>query len=238
MSEAPRPHSLLALIIARPVTVSVGLILIILAGLMSVAGLPIQLTPDIAIPKVTVTTRWVGSSPAEVEAELLEDQEEALKSVVGLVHMESEAKPDQAEITLEFEVGTDLDVALVRVSNALTEVPAYPESADQPVVATASSTGPPLSIIVVRSPEGLPVNAYRTWLETDILPQIERIPGVASIRHIGGRDTEVHIEVDAAALASRGLRIAEVAGKLRAELVDVSVGTSTSASDACSCARR
>lgn len=231
-SPGPSPsfaasNSLLATIVSRPVTVTVGLILIILAGLMSVAGLPIQLTPDVTIPTVTVTTRWPGSSPAEVEAELLEDQEEALKSVVGLVRMESEAKPDQAQITLEFEVGTDLDVALVRVSNALTEVPAYPEAADQPVVATASSTGPPLSIIAIRSPEGESVAQYRTWVENDIMPRLERIPGVASIRHIGGRDTEVHIDLDASELAARKLRIASVIARVRAELVDVSAGDVT-----------
>jgi HAE1 family hydrophobic/amphiphilic exporter-1 len=222
-----RRQGLLATIIARPVTVTVGLILVILAGLMSVADLPIQLTPDVSIPTVTVTTDWRGSSPAEVEAEILEDQEEALKSVVGLVHMESEAKPDQAQITLEFEVGTELDVALVRVSNALTEVPAYPEAADQPVVATASSTGPPLSIIAIRSPDGQGVAQYRTWVENDILPRLERIPGVASIRHIGGRDTEVHIDFDAAELAARRIRIADVTARVRAELVDISAGDVT-----------
>ncbi len=222
-----RRRGLLATIIARPVTVTVGLILVILAGLMSVAGLPIQLTPDVTIPTVTVTTVWPGSSPAEVEAEILEDQEEALKSVVGLERMESEAKPDRAQITLEFEVGTDLDVALVRVSNALTEVPAYPEAADQPVVATASSTGPPLSIIAIRSPEGQPVAQYRTWIENDILPRLERIPGVASIHHIGGRDTEVHIDFDASELAARKIRIADVAARIRTELVDVSAGDVT-----------
>jgi hydrophobic/amphiphilic exporter-1 (mainly G- bacteria), HAE1 family len=229
-SSAPsfvRRQGLLATIIARPVTVTVGLILVILAGLMSVAGLPIQLTPDVTVPTITVTTRWVGSSPAEVEAEILEDQEEALKSVVGLVRMESEARPDQAQITLEFQVGTDLDVALVRVSNALTEVPSYPESADQPVVATASSTGPPLSIIAIRSPEGGSVAQYRTWVENDILPQIERIPGVASIRHIGGRDTEVHVDFDPAALAARRIPISAVVTRIRAELVDISGGDVT-----------
>ncbi|MCA9684246.1 MAG: efflux RND transporter permease subunit, partial [Myxococcales bacterium] len=218
---------LLTTIVSRPVTVTVGLILIILAGLMSVAGLPIQLTPDIMIPSVTVTTRWIGASPAEVEAEILEEQEEALKSVVGLVRMESEARPDQAEVTLEFEVGTDLDVALVRVNNALTEVPRYPEAADQPVVATARSTGPPLSIIAIRSPEGQPVSQYRTWVENRVLPRIERIPGVASIRHIGGRDTEVHVDFDVAELAARHLRIATVAERVRAELSDVSAGDVT-----------
>jgi HAE1 family hydrophobic/amphiphilic exporter-1 len=227
-ADGPRTNSLLVTLIARPVTVTVGLILVILAGLLSVAGLPIQLTPDVTIPTVTVTTRWPGSSPAEVEAELLEDQEEALKSVIGLVRMESEAKPDQAQITLEFEVGTDLDVALVRVSNALTEVPTYPEAADQPVVATADSTGPPLSIIAIRSlptaEGGESVAQYRTWVENDILPRLERIPGVASIRQIGGRDTEVHIDLDATELAARKIRIATVAARVRAELVDVSAG--------------
>ncbi|EDM76308.1 acriflavin resistance protein D [Plesiocystis pacifica SIR-1] len=218
------PSGLLATLIHRPVTVTVGLVLLILAGLLSVAGLPIQLTPDITVPTVTVNTRWPGSSPAEVEAELLEEQEEALKSVVGLVRMESTARPDQAEITLEFEVGTELELALVRVSNALTEVPAYPDAADQPVVTTSSSTGPPLSIIAIRSPEGEPVAAYRTWVEDEILPQIERIPGVASIRHIGGRDTEVHVDFDVAALAARRISVAEVAARVRAELTDVSAG--------------
>ncbi|KIG18916.1 RND multidrug efflux transporter [Enhygromyxa salina] len=232
-SAAPSANSLLATIIGRPVTVSVGLILVVLAGLLSIARLPIQLTPDVMIPSVTVTTSWPGSSPAEVEAELLEDQEEALKSVVGLTRMESEAKPDQAQITLEFEVGTDLDVALVRVSNALTEVASYPEAADQPVVATASSSGPPLSIIAIRAPPGetnkdkQAVAQYRTWVEDDILPRFERIPGVASIRHIGGRDTEVHIDLDAGELAARNIRISTVAERVRGELVDVSAGDVT-----------
>lgn len=220
-------RGLLAILIGRPVTVIVGIILVVLAGLMAILDLPIQLTPDVSTPTITVTTRWPGASPAEVEAEILEEQEEALKSVVGLEMMESEASPDEARITLEFEVGTDLDVALVRVSNALTEVPRYPEAADQPVVATANAGGPPLSIIAIRSPEGAPVEQYRTWVDNEIIPRIERIPGVASIRVRGGRDTEVHVDFDPAELAARGIRVAEVAAALRGELSDVSGGDVT-----------
>ncbi len=229
--EAPRPlerrQGLLATLIARPVTVVVGLILIVLTGLVAMLDLPIQLTPDVSTPTITVTTRWPGASPAEVEAEILEEQEEAIKSVVGLDLMESEASPDEARITLEFEVGTDLDVALVRVSNALTKVPRYPEAADQPVVATANAGGPPLSIIAIRSPEGRPVEQYRTWVDNEILPRIERIPGVASIRVRGGRDTEVHVDFDPAELAARKIPVANVVAAIRGELTDVSGGDVT-----------
>lgn len=226
MSDPDR-GGLLAILIGRPVTVIVGLILIVLTGLVAVLDLPIQLTPDVSTPTITVTTRWPGASPAEVESEILEEQEEALKSVVGLDLMESEASPDEARITLEFEIGTDLDVAMVRVSNALTKVPRYPETADQPVVATANAGGPPLSIIAIRSPEGRPVDQYRTWVDNQILPRIERIPGVASIRVRGGRDTEVHVDFDPAELAARSIRVAEVATAIRGELVDVSGGDVT-----------
>lgn len=220
-------RGLLATLIGRPVTVIVGIILVVLAGLLAIFDLPIQLTPDVSTPTITVSTRWPGASPAEVEAELLEEQEEALKSVVGLELMESEASPDEARVTLEFEVGTDLDVALVRVSNALTEVPSYPEAADQPVVATANAGGPPLSIIAIRSPAGTPVEQYRTWVDNEIIPRIERIPGVASIRVRGGRDTEVHVDFDPAELAARNIRVAQVAAAIRGELTDVSGGDVT-----------
>jgi HAE1 family hydrophobic/amphiphilic exporter-1 len=224
---APPAGGLLAILIGRPVTVIVGLILIVFAGLLAVFDLPIQLTPDVSPPTITVTTRWPGASPAEVESEILEEQEEALKSVVGLELMESEASPDEARITLEFEVGTDIDVALVRVSNALTKVPRYPEAADQPVVATANAGGPPLSIIAVRSPDGKPVEQYRTWVDNEILPRLERIPGVASIRVRGGRDTEIHVDFDPAELAARSIRVSDVAAAIRGELVDVSAGDVT-----------
>ena len=63
---------LLARAIDRPVTVLVGVILVVLFGAVSVAGLPIQLTPDISQPTMDITTRWPGAAPSEVETEILE----------------------------------------------------------------------------------------------------------------------------------------------------------------------
>jgi HAE1 family hydrophobic/amphiphilic exporter-1 len=211
--------------IERPVSVTVGVILVVLFGMLSVATLPIQLTPDITVPTVTVTTNWPGATPLEVETDVLEPQEKVLKSLPGLERMTSEARRDQGSVTLELAVGTPLEEALVRVSNLLSQVPAYPEAADEPAVSTASSAGPPLAVTVVQSvPPGRQVAEYRTWIAETVVPQLERIRGVASIRMVGGRDLEVHVDFDPAALAARHLTIGQVSRAVRAELRDVSGG--------------
>lgn len=217
----------LGIAVARPVTVLVGVLLVLLFGSLAVTGLPIQLTPDITVPTMSITTRWPGAAPIEIETEILEEQEDALKSVPGLVKMKSEAKPDEASIELEFEVGTSLDEALVRVSNRLTQVPDYPEAARQPVVSTSTNAGPPLAVITIKSRTGAPVAQYRTWVEQTVLPRFERIPGVASIRHLGGQDSQVQVDFDMAALAARGITIAQVSQRVREELRDVSGGDLT-----------
>lgn len=216
---------IIAWAIRRPVSVSVGVILVVMFGVLSIVDIPIQLTPDITVPTISVNTAWPGATPAEVEAEILEEQEKALKSLRGLTRMKSEAKQSSASITLELDVGSNLDDALVRVTNLLAQVPNYPENARQPVVSTGDSTGPPLAVIIVQSnPPGREVAEYRTWLEDNIVSQFERIPGVASIRMVGGREQEVHVDFDVDKLAAKGITISQVATAIRSELVDISGG--------------
>ena len=211
--------------VSRPVSVMVGVILLVMFGALSIRGIPIQLTPDITEPSISVNTVWPGATPNEVEAEILEKQEEALKSLPGLVRMTSSASRNSGTVTLELEVGASIDEALVRVSNLLSQVADYPQNAKQPAISTANSSGPPLAVIIIQSdPPGREVGEYRTWLDDVIAPRLERIRGVASIRVIGGREQEIQIDFDPIALASRGLTVAGISRSIRAELVDVSAG--------------
>jgi HAE1 family hydrophobic/amphiphilic exporter-1 len=219
-----RAQGLLALAIDRPVTVTVGVILVVMFGLLSLVGLPIQLTPDISRPTIDISTRWPGAAPSEVETEILEAQEQTLKGLAGLVKMTSNASPDLGRITLEFNVGTNIDDALVRVNNRLGEVSSYPEAADRPVLSTSDLSGPAIAVVAIRDLEGGSVSAYRTWVAEEIIPELERIPGVAGMRHVGGQDSEVHIDFDPRALAERGLRINDLADRVRSELRNVSAG--------------
>lgn len=211
--------------VSRPVSVMVGVILLVMFGALSIRGIPIQLTPDITEPSISVNTVWPGATPSEVESEILDKQEEALKSLPGLVKMTSSASRNAGTVTLELEVGASLDEALVRVSNLLSQVSDYPQNAKQPAVSTANSAGPPLAVIIIQSdPPGRDVAEYRTWIDEFIAPRLERIRGVASIRVIGGREQEIQIDFDPKALASRGLTVSAISQSIRAELVDVSAG--------------
>lgn len=223
-SDAP---GLLGLAVRRPVSVLSAVILVCLAGSLALTAIPIQLVPDISIPTLTVRTIWPGGSPQEVESEILEEQEEVLKSLSGLERMESNATLDSGRITLEMRIGTSVQEALVRTTNLLNQVPNYPDAAEQPLLDTSDDAGPPLAIITVTADDGRNPAPYRTWVEEQVQPRIERIPGVGSARLRGGRDRELRVAFDPTALASRGLQIQQVADALRAELRDIAGGDVT-----------
>lgn len=228
MAETPRPQDepagLLNAAIQRPVSVLAGVLLVVFFGVLAVTGLPIQLTPDIERPTITVTTDWPGASPVEVETDIIDEQEEELKNVQGLIEMESTANSNSGTITLEFRVGTDLDEAVVRVSNALNQVSSYPENVEQPRIRTANSSGPPLAVVIGSSMDGGTMAPYRTWMENEILPQIERIPGISGAYMRGGQVDEVHIDFKPEDLAARGLTVAMVVQRIQGELRNVSAG--------------
>lgn len=225
--EAPIGAGLVALAVARPVAVTVGVFLVFLFGWLSLFRLPIQLTPDIELPTLTVSTAWPGAAPAEVEAEIVDEQEEVLKNVDGVERMTSESSDGAGSVTLEFAVGADIDQALVRVNNRLSQVERYPESAREPVVSTADDAGPPLAVALVQRAEGAPddsVAAFRTWAIDELVPVFERIPGVAKVDLFGGRDEEIEVRFDPTSLAARGVPLGQLVGALQGELRDVSGG--------------
>lgn len=124
--------------VRNPVKVSVGVILVALFGAISLYSMPMQLTPEVEVPTITVSTTWPGASPQEIESEIIQEQEEQLQSVEGLQKMSSESSDSRGQITLEFAVGTPTSDALLNVSTRLQQVREYPENADEPVVATSN----------------------------------------------------------------------------------------------------
>lgn len=124
--------------VRNPVKVIVGVILVALFGSIALYKMPMQLTPDVEIPTITVETRWPGASPQEVEKEIVQEQEEQLQSVEGLQKLTSESMDSMGRIILEFAVDADMNKALLMVSTRLQQVPEYPEDADEPVISTSN----------------------------------------------------------------------------------------------------
>jgi HAE1 family hydrophobic/amphiphilic exporter-1 len=213
--------------IERPVTVIVGIILVVLFGLLGLMRLPYQLSPTVIEPDITVTTRWPGATPYEVEREIIEEQEEVLKGIPGLKEMESSSFNSQGNITLKFNIGTNVDDALLRVSNKLNEVVSYPENVEKPVItATGAATSPVIWMVLkVRDDNPNSTYTYRTFFENNIRQYLERIEGVADLFIGGGSEKEMHIVVRPEILAAYGLTITDLIAILRAENVNVAAGT-------------
>ena len=89
-----------------------GAILAALFGGLSIGLIPKQLVPDVQNPVISISTRWPGASPEEIEREIVLEQEEQLQGVEGLVKLTSECRVSSAEVTLEFAVGTEISDAM------------------------------------------------------------------------------------------------------------------------------
>ncbi len=146
--------NLIETFVRSPVKVSVGVLLVVMFGVIAIVKLPRQLTPDVEIPTITIETRWPGASPQEVEREIVQEQEEQLKSVEGVQKMTSQSFESLANIILEFNVGVDMEAALLRVNTRLQQVREYPEDADEPVLTTTNLSNNPIAwfILTPRAP--------------------------------------------------------------------------------------
>jgi len=212
--------------IQLPVTVMVGAILIILFGLISLFRVPVQLTPDIEKPTITVRTRWLGASPEEIEKEIIIPQEDKLKTLEGLLSMESESRDSLANITLAFEVGSDMDAALLRVSNKLNLVTGYPERAEKPTLMSASERRDPMAYVVYKNKKGADtdVTLEKDFGENFIKPRLERIPGVGLVEFFGGRERELQVILKPQALAFYHLTVQDLVSAIRRENINTSAG--------------
>ena len=212
--------------IRKPISVAVGVIVIVLFGLIGLNKLPVQLTPDVETPQITVKTRWSGATPYEVEKDIVEQQEEVLKGVKNLTLMESSSFNNYGEITLSFKVGTDLDSALLRVSNKLNEVSDYPENADKPVIDAAGAQSSPViwMTLKTKADNSTPIKEYRTFFENDVRQHLERVDGVGSLFVVGGTEDQLQVTIDPLLLARYNLTIAEVISRLQQANNDVAAG--------------
>ncbi len=215
--------------IKRPVSVIVGVLFVALFGLISLFRIPVQLTPDVDRPLVTVSTVWPGASPEEVEQEIVQRQEEQLKSVEGLVLMTSESNDSRGVVTLEFNVGVDPDAVLLLVSNKLDQVFGYPLDAERPVISSGGSgpSGAITWIMLEPLPErdDLDIERYRDYAEEVVKTALERVPGVSRSDIYGGYDRQLQVIVDPQAMAARQITVQDLAQALTRENANTSAGT-------------
>ncbi|MGD9022500.1 MAG: efflux RND transporter permease subunit [Deltaproteobacteria bacterium] len=212
--------------IKKPVTVTVGVILLVLFGLISLFRIPIQLTPNVDMPEVSVETFWDGASPLEVEREVIDVQEDELKNVEGLDKMTSESSDGVGYINLMFEIGTDTDAALLRVSHKLDQVMEYPGDVEKPIIKSGGRFESAIAWMILQAREGYEgvLSHEYDFLDENVKPRLERISGVASSNIYGGQERELQVMVNPDALAARNITIPELMRALDVENRNISAG--------------
>lgn len=212
--------------IDRPIAVVAAVIMAVLFGILAVTRIPIQLAPDVRKPIVVIETTWTGAAPSEVEREIVNPQEEALRGLEGLDLMTSRSRSGEAEVTLEFGIGTDMSQALLLVSNRLDRVSGYPDEAGEPSLNTSGADDSPIAWVVLTAREGntRSMPTYGDFVEDVIKDRVERIEGVSAVNVFGGVTQELQVVIDPRRLARFGLTVPDVVRIMRSENISLSAG--------------
>ncbi|MGR3219795.1 MAG: efflux RND transporter permease subunit [Candidatus Anammoxibacter sp.] len=212
--------------IKKPISVIVGILMLSLFGIIAIFKIPIQLTPTVDKPKITVDTRWEGASPYEIEREIIQEQEDVLKNVEGVAEMTSESYDGRGSIILEFRTGTDIDSALLKVSNQLNRVPEYPPNADKPVISSVDIRSNAMAWFILKPlPDNdIDINTLHDFADDFIKARFERVTGVGFSNVFGGQEREMQVVFDPLALSARNITLQMVANAIANENKNISAG--------------
>ena len=218
--------NLIKLSIERPIAVVAMVLMILLFGYVAMLRIPIQMAPDVRQPVIIVKTSWPGAAPQEVEREIISPQEDELKGLEGVKKMESRARRNHGEVTLEFGPEINFDRALLLVANRLDRVSGYPEEADEPVLSTSGTDDNAIAWFVITKQEGntRPMTSYGDFLIDVVQERIERIEGVAGVNIYGETEREMSISITPGALARYGMTVSDVLRRLRAANASITGG--------------
>ncbi|WP_154222921.1 efflux RND transporter permease subunit [Marinicella rhabdoformis] len=214
--------------VRRGILVTVVVLITCIMGIVASVNIPIQMIPDLEVRTITVQTGWSGATPQDVEKEILIEQERYLRSLPNLKRMVSSAEMGSSRIELEFPFGVDANEALIRVSNALSQVPAYPENVDQPRLYSSSFSSNAFMHFrlspLAGNPMQLDVDMLRDFADDYIRPRMESVEGISQVDVRGGSARQIQIKIDAARLAQRGVSLTQVRDAIRARNTDASAG--------------
>jgi len=200
----------------NPAAVVVVCVIMLVFGLLAVLKLPVQLLPSIEQPQIFIQNGWRAAAPEEMESTIIEPQESALRAVPGVVESVSSIGAGFGSITLTFEVGQDMQQAMLNVINALNQAPPRPREAAEPVVTVNSGAGPVASLLIRKLDEHASPDftALQPLIDDVIYPKLKAIPGVSQVDLPSRRAKELHVVFDPYRLAALGLTVEQLSSKV------------------------
>ena len=171
--------------VKKPFTVLVGVVMVLVLGFISFTKITTDLLPTISLPYVVAITTYPGASPEKVESSVTEILESSLGTVNGVENVSSTSSENYSMVMLEFEDGTNMDSAMVKLSTAIDQLTdMLPDEAGKPMLMEISPDMLPTMTVSIDY-DGKDVKELSKFAEETLIPFLERQEGVASVSTTG-----------------------------------------------------
>lgn len=217
--------ALAALFVRRPVMAFVINAIIFVAGLAALPGLQVQQLPNVSRPVLTISTSYPGASADTVDSGITALVEGAVARVSGVTGVSSTSSYGSSRTTVEFSASTDLNVAASDARDAVSRLRAtLPTDAKDPVVVKADSNAQAIIRISITSGT-LGLGPLTDLVNDTVVDRLRSVDGVADIQIYGDAVQILTVDINQAALAARGLTLADVTKALATVSLDSPAGT-------------
>lgn len=213
--------------IERPVLSTVISILLLLLGIVSLTTLPITQFPDIAPPTVQVTAVYPGANAEVVARSVATPIEEAINGVENMTYMTSNSSNDGSmSLNVYFRQGTDPDIAAVNVQNRVSKaVSQIPQEVIQAGLSTQKVQNSIIMFVALASEDSTYDEAFlQNYIKINLVPQLQRIPGVGQAQPFGGRDYSMRIWLKPDRLAAYNLSPQDVTNAIKDQSLEAAPG--------------
>ncbi|MCH8557329.1 MAG: efflux RND transporter permease subunit [Balneolia bacterium] len=216
--------SISSLSIRRPVLATVMSIIIVLFGVIGYNYLGVREYPAVDPPIVTVTTNYTGANADIIESQITEPLEESINGIAGIETMTSVSREGRSTITVEFNLGIDMEAAANdvrdRVSRSLRRLP---PDVDNPIVSKADADSNPIIFLNVRS-DMRDLMDLTEFATTEFKERFETIPGVSEVNIWGAKEYSMRLWMEPSRLAAHGLTPIDVQRALEQQNVELPSG--------------
>ncbi|HAO68160.1 MAG TPA: hypothetical protein DCR17_15940 [Verrucomicrobiales bacterium] len=210
--------------IQRPVLATMMSLALVLFGAISLSRLPVRELPDIDPPIVNVTTVYPGANASVVETEITERLEEAVNNVPGIKTLRSESREQVSNITIEFNLSRDINIAAQDVRDRVSRVRGrLPETIDEPVISKQDSDARPIIWIGMSSDRFTPLE-LTDLAEKQIKNRLQTVEGVSSITIGGEQRFAIRLWLDSEKMAAHQVTVLDVQQALLEQNVELPSG--------------
>jgi len=198
----------------RRIAVLVLLVSTLVVGVVATVGIPLELIPTgFNNPYLSVRVPWRDAPPQEMLEKIILPMEEELSTVAGIDRLRSRARTGIAFISINFKVGTDMDVAYRELRDRIERARVrLPDDADRITIHKEDVDGIPVMVLGLTVDPGL-IDPYNL-IQNQIIMPLQRIDGVATVEVQGLEEKEIFIELDRERTEASGLNIYQLAGEL------------------------